>query len=57
MLHKTCVTLAETLPDLTPCLSPGLPGLISTALGWVRALSLVIGMAALVRIGVHTLRQ
>ena len=54
MLHETCVILAEALSDPTPCLPPG-P--VSTALGWVKALSLVIGVVALVRIGVHILRQ
>ena len=48
MLHETYVILAETLSD---------PGPVSTALGWVKALSLVIGVVALVRIGVHILRQ
>ena len=43
MLHETYVILAETLSDPTPCLPP--------------ALSLVIGVVALVRIGVHILRQ
>lgn len=42
-------------PD--PCLPPGFSGPVSTALGWVKALSLVIGVVALVRIGVHILRQ
>ena len=57
MLHETCVILAETLSDPTPCLPPGFSGPVSTALGWVKALSLVIGVVALVRIGVHILRQ
>ena len=52
MLHETCVILAETLSDPTPCLPPGFSGPVSTALGWVKALSLVIGVVALVRIGV-----
>lgn len=49
--------LAENLKDPTPCLPPGFSGPVSTALGWVKALSLVIGVVALVRIGVHILRQ
>lgn len=57
MLHETYVILAETLSDPTPCLPPGFSGPVSTALGWVKALSLVIGVVALVRIGVHILRQ
>ena len=57
MLHETCVILAETLSVPTPCLPPGFSGPVSTALGWVKALSLVIGVVALVRIGVHILRQ
>lgn len=57
MLHETCVILAETLSDPTPCLPPGFSGPVSTALGWVKALSLVIGVVALVRVGVHILRQ
>lgn len=52
MLHETYVILAETLSDPTPCLPPGFSGPVSTALGWVKALSLVIGVVALVRIGV-----
>ena len=55
MLHETYAILAETLSDPTPCLPPGFS--VSTALGWVKALSLVIGVVALVRIGVHILRQ
>ena len=38
MLHETCVILAETLSDPTPCLPPGFSGPVSTALGWVKAL-------------------
>ena len=57
MLHETYAILAETLSDPTPCLPPGFSGPVSTALGWVKALSLVIGVVALVRIGVHILRQ
>ena len=57
MLHETCVILAETLSAPPPCLPPGFSGPVSTALGWVKALSLVIGVVALVRIGVHILRQ
>ena len=44
MLHETCVILAETLSDPTPCLPPGFSGPVSTALGWVKALSRVIGI-------------
>ena len=51
MLHETCVILAETLSDPTPCLPPGFSGPVSTALGWVKALSLVIGVVALVLVG------
>lgn len=54
MLHETYAILAETLSDPTPCLPPGFSGPVSTAL---KALSLVIGVVALVRIGVHILRQ
>ena len=57
MLHETYAILAETLSAPTPCLPPGFSGPVSTALGWVKALSLVIGVVALVRIGVHILRQ
>ena len=57
MLHETYMILAEALSDPTPCLPPGFSGPVSTALGWVKALSLVIGVVALVRIGVHILRQ
>jgi hypothetical protein len=57
MLHETYAILAEALSDPTPCLPPGFSGPVSTALGWVKALSLVIGVVALVRIGVHILRQ
>ena len=42
-------------PDPVP--ASGILGPVSTALGWVKALSLVIGVVALVRIGVHILRQ
>ena len=38
MLHETCVILAETLSDPTPCLPPGFSGPVSTALGWVAAM-------------------
>ena len=48
MLHETCGILAETLSDPTPCLPPGFSGPVSTALGWVKALSLVIGVAVFV---------
>ena len=44
MLHETYAILAETLSDPTPCLPPGFSGPVSTALGWVKALSLVIGI-------------
>ena len=49
MLHETYAILAEALSDPTPCLPPGFSGPVSTALGWVKALSLVIGVVALVR--------
>ena len=55
MLHETCVILAETLSDPTPCLPPGFSGPVSTALGWVKALSLVIGVVALVALLRHPL--
>ena len=48
MLHETYVILAEALSDPTPCLPPGFSGPVSTALGWVKALSLVIGVAVFV---------
>ena len=48
MLHETYAILAETLSDPTPCLPPGFSGPVSTALGWVKALSLVIGVAVFV---------
>ena len=51
MLHETYAILAETLSDPTPCLPPGFSGPVSTALGWVKALSLVIGVVALVIAG------
>ena len=44
MLHETYMILAEALSDPTPCLPPGFSGPVSTALGWVKALSLVIGV-------------
>ena len=48
MLHETYAILAETLSEPTPCLPPGFSGPVSTALGWVKALSLVIGVAVFV---------
>lgn len=57
MLHETYAILAETLSDPTPCLPRDSRDRYPTALGWVKALSLVIGVVALVRIGVHILRQ
>ena len=33
------------------------PSPVSTALGWVKALGLVVAIVALIRIGVHVLRQ
>ena len=39
MLHETYVILADTLSDPTPCLPPGFSGPVSTALGWVKALT------------------
>ena len=55
MLHETYVILAETLSDPTPCLPPGFSGPVSPALGWVKALSLVIGVVALVVLVRHPL--
>ena len=55
MLHETYAILAETLSDPTPCLPPGFSGPVSTALGWVKALSLVIGVVALVALLRHPL--
>ncbi len=57
MLHEHCMILAETLSDPTRACLRDSPGPVSTALGWVKALSLVIGVVALVRIGVHILRR
>lgn len=51
------LVLAETLTDPTPCLPPGFAAPVGIALGWVKGLSLVVGVVALVRIGVHILRQ
>lgn len=39
------------------CLPPGFSGPVGTALGWVKALGLVVAIVALIRIGVHVLRQ
>jgi len=39
------------------CLPPGFSTPVSTALGWVKALGLVVAIVALIRIGVHVLRQ
>ena len=39
------------------CLPPGFSGPVATALGWVKALGLVVAIVALTRIGVHVLRQ
>ena len=39
------------------CLPPGFSSPVSTALGWVKALGLVVAIVALIRIGVHVLRQ
>lgn len=36
---------------------PGFSSPVSTALGWVKALGLVVAIVALIRIGVHVLRQ
>ena len=57
MLHETCANPRRDpfRPDPVP--ASGISGPVSTALGWVKALSLVIGVVALVRIGVHILRQ
>lgn len=39
------------------CLPPGFSAPVTTALGWVKALGLVVAIVALIRIGVHVLRQ
>ena len=57
MLHETYMILAEALSDPTPCLPPGFSARYPPPWAWVKALSLVIGVVALVRIGVHILRQ
>lgn len=57
LLNHVNLILAETLTDPTPCLPPGFAAPVSTGLGWVKALSLVVGVVSLVRIGVHILRQ
>lgn len=51
------VLLADNLSDPTACLPPGFSGPVTTALGWVKALGLVIGLVSLIRIGTHFLRQ
>ncbi|MCI1644378.1 MAG: hypothetical protein LKI21_07560 [Bifidobacterium crudilactis] len=45
------------LSNPTACLPPGFSGPISTALGWVKAIALVVAIVSMVRIGVHVLRQ
>lgn len=51
------VVLADTLSDPTACLPPGFSEPVSTALGWIKALGLLIALVALIRIGAHVLRQ
>lgn len=57
LLARGGMTLADALQDPQPCLPPGFAGPVSTALGWVKALGLVIAIIALIRIGAHMLRQ
>ena len=45
------------LENPNACLPPGFSSPVSTALGWVKALGLVVAIVALIRIGVHVLRQ
>ena len=49
--------LAANLTNPAACLPPGFAGPVSTVLGWVKAIGLVVALIALVRIGVHILRQ
>lgn len=51
------VVLADTLSDPTACLPPGFSEPVTTALGWIKALGLLVALVALIRIGVHVLRQ
>ena len=52
----TGMVLAD-LANPKACLPPGFSSPVSTALGWVKALGLVVAIVALIRIGVHVLRQ
>lgn len=49
--------LADDLKNPTACLPPGFSDPVSTVLGWVKALGMVIALVSIIRIGVHILRQ
>ena len=55
-LVSSSIVLAE-LQNPKARLPPGFSSPVSIALGWVKALGLVVAIVALIRIGVHILRQ
>lgn len=57
MWNAAALVLAENLKDPKPCLPPGFEGPVTTTLGWVKALALVVAIVSFVRIGVHIYRQ
>lgn len=56
-MRTVWMRLAEDLSDPQACLPPGMGTPVNTVLGWMKALGLVVAIIALVRIGVHILRQ
>ncbi|MBS5401125.1 MAG: hypothetical protein KHX65_04215 [Bifidobacterium sp.] len=51
------VVLADDLSNPAACLPPGFSGPVTTVLGWVKAIGLVVALVSMIRIGVHILRQ
>ena len=49
--------LADDLSNPAACLPPGFSGPVTTVLGWVKAIGLVVALVSMIRIGVHILRQ
>ncbi|MCI1674255.1 MAG: hypothetical protein LKI34_08600 [Bifidobacterium tibiigranuli] len=45
------------LVDPKPCLIPGMDGPVTTALGWIKGIALIIAIVSVVRVGVHMLKQ
>lgn len=55
--EKVQSAVVMALNDPKACLIPGMEAPITTALGWIKGIALIIAMVSVVRIGIHMLKQ